>query len=296
MSKAVLLMAHGAPADLEEVEEYVLHIRDGRPLSPEQMEAIKDRYRQVGGSPLLRISSSQAEAVKAKLKEMDSGVEQVYLGMRHSHPFIAETLQQMAADQVTSFVAVCLAPQSSMMTTGAYRKALEDAATGRSMEYSMVQSYARHPKLIAAFTAKLQQALAENPSAFVVFTAHSLPSRILGQADSYDWEVKETARLVAVSTNLKDWRFAYQSQGMTSDPWLGPSVETVIDALLAKNISEVLIAPIGFVCDHMEILYDIDIQFRDYARSRGIILHRTESLNDCEPFVDLLCTLIRERL
>lgn len=289
-------MAHGAPADLEEVEEYLLNVRNRRPLSPELTKTIKDRYRQIGGSPLHKISSLQAEAVRAKLKEMNAGVEQVYLGMRHSHPFIGETLQQMEADGVTSFVAVCLTPQASIMTTGAYRKALDEAASGRSMEYSMVPSYARHPKLIAAFVAKLQQALTEHPNAFVIFTAHSLPSRILAEADPYDWEVKETARLVAVAAALKDWRFAYQSQGMTSEPWLGPSVETVIEALAGKNINEILIAPIGFVCDNLEILYDIDIQFREYARSRGITLYRTESLNDCGPFVDLLCTIIRERL
>lgn len=285
-------MAHGAPRNLDEIEEYVLHIRHGRPLPAVQMQIIKDRYKLIGGSPLIRWTQSQAE----KLQERLAG--KVYIGMRHSHPFISETVQQMAADNVEEFIALCLAPQFSKLTIGAYQTALDEAiaATGMPSQYSIVNSYARHPKLIHAFQTKLDEARAQHPEAFVILTAHSLPERVLQEGDSYDFEVKETARLLAFASKLPDWRFAYQSQGMTSEKWLGPTVEARIDELAAAGRKEILIDPIGFVCDHVEILYDIDVAFRDYAAAKDIQLYRTASLNDSAEFVDLLFTLIQERL
>jgi ferrochelatase len=290
--KAVLLMAHGAPRNLDEVEEYVLHIRHGRPLPDDQMSMIKDRYRQVGGSPLLKWTAREAELLQSRLNV------RVYTGMRHSHPFIEETVAMMASDGVDSFVALCLAPQFSRLTVGAYRQALDEgiSKTGKTLDYSIVNSYAKDPALIHAFSTRLSSARKEYPEAFVVFTAHSLPARVLQEGDSYDHEVKETARRVALASQLKDWRFAYQSQGLTAEKWLGPTVESRIDELSAQNVSEILIAPIGFVCDHVEILYDIDIYFRDYAAKKGIKLNRTGSLNDSPEFIDLLYKLVSERL
>jgi protoporphyrin/coproporphyrin ferrochelatase len=291
MSKAILLMAHGAPANLDEVEEYVLHIRHGRPLPAVQMQTIKDRYKLVGGSPLIHWTQAQAE----KLQQRVAG--KVYIGMRHSHPFINETVQQMAADNVEEFIALCLAPQFSKLTIGAYQTALDEAiaATGMPSQYTIVNSYARHPKLIHAFQTKLEESRAQHPDAFVIFTAHSLPERVLQEGDPYDFEVKETARLVANASKLPDWRFAYQSQGMTSEKWLGPTVESRIEQLAEASVKQIIIDPIGFVCDHVEILYDIDVAFREYAAEKDIVLHRAASLNDSPEFIDLLSTLIQER-
>jgi protoporphyrin/coproporphyrin ferrochelatase len=293
MSITILLMAHGAPRNLDEVEEYVLHIRHGRPLPADQMNAIKERYKLVGGSPLLDRTFKQATALCQKFPN-----SKVYLGMRHSSPFIKDTIAEMNADGVNSFIAICMAPQFSKLSIGAYEEALKQgiSETQSSMNYNLVRSFARHPKLIKAFATKIHDVLTKNPSAFVIFTAHSLPERILQEGDSYDYEVKETACLVAKELALPDWRFAYQSQGMTSDKWLGPTVESRIDELQQKGIREIVIAPIGFVCDHVEILYDIDVMFRNYAHDKGITLHRSESLNDSPEFIDLLQELVRERL
>lgn len=296
MGRAVLLMAHGAPASLEKVEEYVLHIRGGRPLAPELMATIQDRYRQVGGSPLLQLTFRQAEALREKLKNLDPNFGQVYVGMRHSPPFIHETIEHMKSDRVETLVAICMAPQFSNLTVGAYKKALDDAIQTQPLKYSLVTSFARHPQLIEAFTQQLKPALDRNPDTFVIFTAHSLPVRVLQEGDPYDYEVKETARMVANAVNLKDWRFAYQSQGMTSEAWLGPTVESVIDALASRNVSRIVVVPIGFVCDHVEILYEVDVQYKNYASQKGIELSRTASLNDSPAFIELLSTLVRERL
>jgi len=293
--KAVLLMAHGAPENLDEVEAYVLRIRHGRPLAPELMATIKDRYRRIGGSPLLEWSRRQADALQQRLHEAGNPVA-VYIGMRHSRPFISDTVNQMISEGVDSIVAVCMAPQFSSQTVGAYQRALEDAIAGRPVPYVLVQSYASHPGLIRAFGAKLDEALRQHPGAFVLFTAHSLPERVLLEGDPYDFEVKETARLVAQAVNLRDWKFAYQSQGMTTDKWLGPTVQARIDELAAQHCAEILLAPIGFVCDHVEILYDVDVLYHEYSARKGMRLYRTASLNDSAEFINLLYALVVERL
>jgi ferrochelatase len=295
--KAILLMAHGAPKSIDDVEEYVLHIRHGRPLEAAQMDAIKERYRMIGGSPLIERTEQQALALQNRLAE-ENTPHKVFTGMRHSPPFIAETIQRMHHEGVTSIIAICMAPQFSNLTIGAYEQALQNgiAETHAPISYELVKSFSRHPKLIEAFAKRIQESLDAHPSSFVIFTAHSLPEKILQQADPYDYEVKETARLVAQKLALADWRFAYQSQGMTSDKWLGPTVEARIEELSAKGIREILIAPIGFVCDHVEILYDVDVMFRNYAQERGITLHRSASLNDSPEFISLLFELVRGRL
>jgi protoporphyrin/coproporphyrin ferrochelatase len=296
MKKAVLLMAHGAPRDLDSVEEYVLHIRHGRPLQPELMADIVDRYRKIGGSPLLKWTTRQAELLQNQIQL------KVYVGMRHSNPFIQEAVSQIISDGVESIVAVCMAPQFSKLTIGAYQKSLEDAiantssTTESSLRYQLVGSYARHPQLIQSFHSKLAPLQREHPDAPVLFTAHSLPQRVLQEGDPYDYEVKETARLVANASGLKEWKFSYQSQGLTNENWLGPTVEARIDEFAAQGRTEILIQPIGFVCDHVEVLYDIDISFQQTAQNKGIRLYRVPSLNDSPEFIQLLASLVSERL
>jgi ferrochelatase len=285
--EAVILLAHGAPENLEDVGPYVLRIRHGRPLEQELMEAIRERYRLIGGSPLLQWTERQVAGLQALLRE-HSDTRKVYFGMRHSAPFIRETVDRMIADGVTSAIAICMAPQFSALTVGAYEKAMKEAIGDRSLQFRLVPSYAKHPQLIRAFAANLQKARSEHPDAFVIFTAHSLPARVLAAGDPYDYEAKETAVRVAQSCKLPDWRFAYQSQGLTSEIWLGPTVESRLTELASKQVSQVLIMPVGFVCDHVEILYDIDIQFRQQAEQLGIQLFRAQSLNDSPEFLELL--------
>jgi ferrochelatase len=287
--KAILLMAHGAPSNLDEVEEYVLRIRHGRPLEPELMAMIKDRYRQIGGSPLLDRSLRQKEALQERAGR------NVYLGMRHSAPYIRDVVETMISDGVESIDAICMAPQFSKLTIGAYQNALEEAIANRNLPYRLVRSYAKHPGLVRAFHVRLSAAMQAHPEAFVIFTAHSLPERVIQEADPYDFETKETARLVAQAANLKDWKFAYQSQGLTSEKWLGPTVESRIEEIATLGRREVVVVPIGFVCDHVEILYDIDVMYHDAAAAKGIELYRTESLNDSPEFIDLLSHLAEEQ-
>ena len=288
--EAVILLAHGAPESPDKVDEYVLRVRHGRPVDSQIMESIRDRYKQIGGSPLLQWTDRQAKALE-KLMQSRSDDRKVYFGMRHSTPFIGETVNRMLADGVHSATAICLTPQFSQLTIGAYRRALEDAIAERNLRFTMVPSYAKHPQLIRAFAENLQTVLKAQPEAIVIFTAHSLPKRVLSQGDPYDYEVKATAVLVAKACKLSDWRFAYQSQGMTAEKWLGPTVEARLDELASKSILKVVVLPVGFVCDHLETLYDIDIHFCEYADKKGIFLFRAPSLNDSPLFVELLYQL-----
>lgn len=288
--EAVILLAHGAPESVDQVEEYLLRVRHGRPVDTEILEEFRDRYRKIGGSPLLQWTQLQAEALE-KLLKSHSDHRKVYFGMRYSAPFIGDALNRMVADGVDAVTAICLAPQYSQLTIGAYRKAMEDAIAGRNLQFTMIPSYAKHPQLIRAYSANLQIILRDHADAFVILTAHSLPERVLTQGDPYDYEVKDTAVLVARACKLSDWRFAYQSQGMTAEKWLGPTVEARLDELALKSISKVVLMPVGFVCDHMETLYDIDIQFSDYAAKKGITLYRAPSLNDSLLFIELLYQL-----
>ena len=285
--EAIILLAHGAPENLDKVDEYVLRIRHGRPLAPELMATIRDRYKMVGGSPLLHWTELQAAGLQDLLRK-NNDQRNVYFGMRYSPPYIKDTVQRMIADGVTSAKAICLAPQFSRLTIGAYKTSMEEAVGQNQLQFQIVQSYAKHPLLIRAFAARLKDALQHHPGAFVILTAHSLPERVASEGDPYDYEVKETAVLVARACQLPDWRFAYQSQGMTSEKWLGPTVESRLNELAEKGIREVVLMPIGFVCDHVEILYDIDIQFRQIAAAKGIQLNRAESLNDSSLFLELL--------
>ncbi len=292
MKQAVLLLAHGAPVSLDQIDEYLLNVRAGRPLAPAVVEEIRQRYAAIGGgSPLLAITLRQAKALEAEL-----GVP-VYVGMRNWKPYIRDTVAQMAADGIGRAVAMCMAPQYSTMSVGFYfrrtREALEQI--GGRIEVSWVESFHRHPLLIAAFAERLRPALHAH-SCPVLFTAHSLPAKVLAQGDPYDAEVRATAAAVASELRLQHWDFAYQSQGLTEEKWLGPTVESRIDTLCAAGAKEFVLHPIGFVCDHVEILYDVDIVFRQYASERGMTLRRPESLNDSPQFIQALAAVAREHL
>jgi protoporphyrin/coproporphyrin ferrochelatase len=293
----VLLLAHGAPEKLGEIPEFLLHVRSGRKLPDAAVQEIIRRYSLIGGgSPLLRLTNLQAEALMKRLGHP------VYVGMRNWKPFIADSVRRIASEGIERVVAVCLAPQNSCTSIGMYRKSLTEAI-GKlvtQLQFDFVESWHDHPGLIAAFGEKLRIALSQvkgetSQPVPVIFTAHSVPVKTITEGDPYEQEVRETASRVAGLVMLKEYRLAFQSQGMTSEPWLGPSVESQIDKVAQAGHRYVLLAPIGFVSDHLEILYDIDIGFREYAKSKGVILWRSESLNDSALFIDALAAIVSGR-
>jgi ferrochelatase len=285
--RAVLLLAHGAPERLEDVESYLSFVRSGRPGAPGIVEEVRQRYAAIGGSsPLLAWTRAQAEALERVL-----GVP-VFIGMRNWHPFIHETMEQVR--DAERIAAICMAPQYSELSVGLYIRRTEEAKNEAGVTARIVwaRSFHDEPLLIEAFAERLLPVLKGR----VLFTAHSLPEKALAGDDPYDRQARATAAAVAKRAGLAEWDFAYQSQGMTGDRWLGPTVESCLDRYAAEGIREVVIDPIGFVCDHVEVLYDIDILFRRYAAERGIALRRPESLNDSPTFTAALAKVARRCL
>jgi len=294
----VLLLAHGAPDKLEDVPEFLLKVRGGRPLPPPAVEEITRRYALIGGGSPLRAHTERQARALAELLRMP-----VYVGMRNWHPFIVAAVERMAADGLERAVAVCLAPQNSRTSIGLYRHALEEALARikPGLEVSFIENWHEQPLLIRALAEKLR-ATVTNARAVaggevpVIFTAHSVPERTIAAGDPYDQQVRDTAARVAAAAGCADWKLAYQSQGMTAEPWLGPTVESLLDELGRAGKRHVVVAPIGFVCDHVEVLYDVDVAFRDYAQARGITLWRTESLNDSPLLIEALAALVLEAI
>lgn len=291
---AVLLLAHGSPNSVDEVPEFLLQVTGGRPLPPQVVEEVKHRYGLIGRSPLTELTLKQAELLAGEL-----GLP-VYVGMRNWKPFIAEAVEAMAADGIARAVVICLAPQNSRTSVGLYRAALEGRA---AFQVVFVEFWHNQPQLIKAFAEKLlagwKHACTEIGAKMpIIFTAHSVPQRTIAEGDPYEIQAKETASLVAREASLTsdDWRFAFQSQGMSGGAWLGPTVEDTILALREKGHRGVFIQPIGFLCDHVEVLYDIDIGFRQFAEKQGMRLWRAASLNDSPLLVKALADIARSRL
>jgi ferrochelatase len=289
---AVLLMAYGGPGSLDEVEPYLNDVRGGRPTSRELLREIRDRYARIGGrSPILERTRAQAAAVGHAL----GAAYQVYVGMRHWHPYIRETMDEIATAGHRRVVGVVMAPHYSALSVGAYEKKLLDATQGR-FETALVRSWGDHPAFLEAVAAQVAQALQRFPSPSgvqVIFTAHSLPERIVAAGDPYPEELRASAAAVAAQRGLKDWQFAYQSAGATPDPWLGPDAGDVITELAGAGRKAFLLVPIGFVCDHVEILYDIDVEYHALAERLGVQLERTASLNDHAGLVAAVADVVR---
>ncbi|HZD95885.1 MAG TPA: ferrochelatase [Candidatus Sulfotelmatobacter sp.] len=294
---AVLLLAHGSPDSPADIPEFMGYITGGRPVPVAVMREVEHRYSLIGKSPLTAITMQQAESLQAKL-----GLP-VYVGMRNWRPFISQAVHEMTGKGVDQVVAICLAPQNSSTSVGLYRKALlAEMKPGISMHF--VESWHDHPLLIQAFSERLEpvwrEACNEASTAVpVIFTAHSVPTRTIQTGDPYERQVKETARMVGkriagLTPELQ--RFAFQSQGMSGGPWLGPTVESAILELKKQGHQGVVIAPVGFVCDHVEVLYDVDISFRDFAREQGLKMWRSQSLNVSETFINALAKLASTEL
>ncbi len=298
---AILLMAMGGPDSLENVEPFLLDVRGGRPTPPELVEEIRERYRATAGkSPAVGITNDVAKQLEQQLNKSNGDRYRVYVGLRHWHPFIKETYAELLGDAPEHIIGLCLAPQQSSLSTGAYRKKVEEAQTTlrSTCPVSYVGSWHRHPGLIAAIVENIQQALLKFPADVretvpVLFTAHSLPERIVAMKDPYPDEVKGTVASVTALLGNQPTRFAYQSQGRSSEPWLGPTVESAVDELAHEGHRQVLVAPIGFLCDHVETLYDIDIELKQYAAGRGLQLERIAMLNDSPTLIDTLASVLK---
>jgi ferrochelatase len=296
--RAVLLLAHGSPERVEDVPEFLHYVTSGRTLPAEVVDEVKRRYSLIGRSPLYDYTITQAKLVASELSLP------AYVGMRNWKPFISDVVQQMAADGVQSAVAICMAPQNSRTSVGLYRKAVLGEHNIAPFELEFVDSWHDHPLLVRAFVEKLrpgwEQACREADERVpIIFTAHSVPQRTIEQGDPYEEQARETAALVAMEVptlSIDDWTFAFQSQGTAGGTWLGPTVEETITALKAKGYRGVFLQPIAFLCDHVEIFYDIDVAFRQFAERQGMRLWRAESLNDSPTLAAALADVARSRL
>ncbi len=298
---AVLLMAYGSPDRLDQVEAYYTDIRRGRPPAPELLEELLGRYRAIGGgSPLSRIVEEQRAAVATELAARGLPLP-VYAGMRHIEPRIGDVVSDMAADGVERFTAIALAPQASSNASG-YRRAVNEALAPlgkRAPEVAHVVSWHDQPRFIEALATTTNEALDRFPDPSrvrVMFTAHSLPARVLVEGDPYPDELATTARLVAGSAGLARYEFAFQSAGRTGEPWLGPDILDEIRRLAADGVTELVIRPVGFVADHLEVLYDIDIEAQGVAREVGVRIERARSMNTDPVFIAALADVAQAAL
>ncbi len=297
----VLVMAYGGPDSLEELPGYLADIRSGRVTNPEVLAEMQDHYRRIGGrSPLLEITRRQVDALQLGLGDQFA----CYIGMRHWHPWLEETVGAMVSDGIRRAVGLVLAPHYSSMSVGRY---LAKIAEGLQMyhgeiEFRHVESYHRAPGLISALARRVEEGIDRFPAdqrdtVHVVFSAHSLPKRILDSGDPYDEQLRETASLVAERSGLPTsrWSWSYQSAGKSPEPWLGPQLEEHIPELASRGVRNIVSVPVGFVGDHVEILYDIDIEAMEAARRAGVTLVRPPALNDDPEFIEALVSTVRER-
>jgi ferrochelatase len=286
----VLLMAHGTPSSMDEMPEYLKQVRGGRPASPELIEEMRHNYEAIGGrSPLTELTLAQAAALQARL----GPTVPVRVGMRNWTPYIAQAVADLVMVGVTRVVAIPLAPQFSAASTARYYDAA-NAALPQGITLERVASFHAHPFLVQAFAERLLEAAPEDGED-VVFTAHSVPVRLVHEGDRYVDEVQETARLIAARAGVRQYQVAFQSAGRTPEPWVGPDIGAMLRERIASGAQRFLVVPIGFVCDHTEILFDIDVQATQVAHALGARLRRTHSLNDSPAFVALLEDLVRER-
>jgi ferrochelatase len=276
-------MAYGSPERPEDVPAYFSDIRGGRPVRQEAVDELVERYRRIGGtSPLNRITEAQRGGLAAT-----TGLP-VYVGMKHWTPWIAEAVEEALADGAERLVGLVLAPHYSRISIGGYRDRLERALGGRA-GLRFIESWHDHEPYVELLAERVR-----GTDAHVVFTAHSLPERILAEGDPYRDQLLETARLVAERAGVSDWSFAFQSESPTGEPWLGPDVLVELESLHARGVRRVLVAPVGFVSDHLEILWDLDVEAREQAAELGLELDRIESLNADPAFVRALADLVEK--
>lgn len=304
-------MSYGTPETLDQIEDYYTHIRRGNPPSAEQLEDLKSRYEAIVGGffPLRENTNKQVNGLEVVLNRQTDTVENgqqpefiCYQGLKHAKPFIEDGVEQMVRDGITESVGIVLAPHYSTMSVGSYIKRAKEKADELGLRISFVESYHLHPKLIDALCTRVENALQKFQGAAaeqirVLFSAHSLPERILKMNDPYPQQLLETSEAIAARTSIQNWEFAWQSAGRTPEPWLGPDILDVLQSIHeAGNVKNVLICPIGFVSDHLEVLYDIDIECQNLCKELGLQLERTASLNIDPQYMEALADSVREKV
>ncbi len=289
----VLVMAYGTPRDLDDVEAYYTHIRRGKPPPREFLEELTERYLAIGGrSPLYGITRAQQQGIEARLE----GVK-TYLGQKHQSPFISDGVHAAVSDGVDRIVGLVLAPHYSTMSIGDYTRRVESAARDVGFEgaVEVVRSWHLEPGYIRWLSARVQEtlpAVGNGEDTCVIFSAHSLPTKILATGDPYADQLAETAAAVAAETGLQRWRVGWQSAGRTEEPWIGPDILDVVKELASEGARSVVVCPCGFVADHLEVLYDVDIEAKRAAEDLGVELARTRSPNDDPEFLDMLAGVV----
>jgi ferrochelatase len=285
---AVVLMAYGSPERLDDVPAYYADIRGGRPVRQDVLDDLVERYRVLGieeGSPLNAITEETRAALERELGDVP-----VFTGMKHWTPRVAEAADRALATGADTIVGLVLAPHYSRLSIGDYRRRLEEALAGRA-ELTFIESWRDDPALIELLADRVR-----DTDAHVVFTAHSLPARILDEGDPYKEQLLETSRLVADQAGLETWSFSFQSESPTGEPWLGPDIVDHLADLHARGVDDVLVCPVGFVADHLEIRWDLDHEAAQRARELGLTFDRTEMPNADPRFVKLLAGLVRRAI
>jgi ferrochelatase len=305
LKTAVILLAHGAPLRIQDIPRYLKNIRGGTNSSTAVIQEVARRYKQIGGrSPLLDITTAQAEALEKYLNQRE-GSFKVYVGMRTWSPTIKDAVDRAVNDGAERIVALCLAPQYSRWSTERYQKAFNDAVEiwqSKKLEVRFITSWPNQPLLIDAFVERYRAADVDlkakgKKNIHTIFTVHSIPADSVEMfGDPYVEEYGKTMQGILQQVDIVHWHQAYQSQGMIPVPWLEPSVEETLDKIAESGSKTAIVVPIGFVCDHIEILYDIDIAFKQYAAERDIELFRTESLNTSPLFIEALAGVVWEHL
>ncbi|QMV40583.1 ferrochelatase [Cohnella cholangitidis] len=283
----VLVMSYGTPESLEGIEAYYTHIRRGHPPSAEQLEDLTSRYQAIVGGvfPLRENTNGQVAALQRTLDGLaGQGAYVCYQGLKHAAPFIEDGVAAMAADGITEAIGIVLTPQYSVMSVGGYMKRAQEEAEKRGIAFKAVQEYHLHPELIEALSKRVKDGLERlgdlREDALVLFSAHSLPAKILEMNDPYADQLLATSAAVAQAAGVEKWQFTWQSAGQTGQPWLGPDILETLERLSSEGVKSVLVTPVGFVSDHLEVLYDIDIEARKFAEERNIRLERIRMLND----------------
>jgi protoporphyrin/coproporphyrin ferrochelatase len=293
----LLVMAYGGPDKLEEVEPYLMDVRGYRATAPEIVHEVRERYREIGGrSPILERTQAQADALQSALNRQGPDFK-AFVGMRHWHPFIQDTLAEMRAQGIERTVGLVMAPHFSRMSIQAYFNKIQDANSG--MQIARIHDWHLLPEYLDALVYRVRTALERFPESVradvpVIFTAHSLPERILQWGDPYPLQLLATTDALMERLGPRPYEFAYQSAAISTDPWLGPDASEVMERFAAEGKRHILICPIGFVCEHVEILYDIDIVYQRLAKELGIQLERIVMLNDDPEMIRGLAGLVRQ--
>jgi ferrochelatase len=301
----VLVMSYGTPESLDQIEAYYTHIRRGNPPTPAMLGDLTRRYEAIVGGffPLRENTNKQVKALEKTINQLYPEWEFVcYQGLKHAHPMVEEGVQQMVKDGITHAVGIVLAPHYSAMSVGGYIKRAEKAAEAAGLSIQFIESYHLQAKLLQALKIRVNKALqlfteVDREQVRVIFTAHSLPERIIAMGDPYPQQLMETSQAIASSLNLTNWQFGWQSAGRTAEPWLGPDILQLLRTIYAEeNVKQALVCPLGFVSDHLEVLYDLDIEAQALAKQLGLHLERTESLNTDPLYMEALSDVIHGKL